>query len=579
MVESIVLGDEVRFSSLTQYEGSHPLTNPYDCFRSHIATELARTSGIDPESVYSALSRTSTLDHGDLVLPVPKLGVTVAKPKDKATEWCKSIPADDLIRQPVAVGISLRFDYNPDFLVPFVMRRIFKLGADFGKTQEPGLKAAGKPELGKKQAIIEFSSPNIAKEFHVGHLRSTIIGAFVANLYEAVGWNVIRINYMGDWGRQYGLLAVGWQRYGSEQKFVEDPIAHLFEVYVKISADFKPEDDDYKAAAKRGEDTSARENSGLLGEAKSHFKRMEAGDEEALALWNRFRSISIEKYKTTYARLNIEFAVYSGESKVKQETMNEAERILRDRGISETNHGATIIDFKRFDAKKLDVAIIRNRNGTSNYLLRDIGSAMQRWRDFDVDSVTYVIMDEQNIHVQRLFKIMELMGEPYSGWAKHMQHITFGKIKGMSTRKGTVSFLGDVLNDVGEAMHTTMRSNEAKYTQVENPDKVADTLGISSIMIQDMRGKRINAYPFQLERMTAFEGDTGPYLQYAHARLSSIARKSGYPQDEIENADFSLLKDSYAVNLVRLMGAYPDIMMHAYKTLEPSTIVTYLFRL
>jgi arginyl-tRNA synthetase len=217
---------------------------------------------------------------------------------------------------------------------------------------------------------------------------------------------------------------------------------------------------------------------------------MEDGDEEALALWSRFRSISIEKYKQTYARLNIEFAEYSGESKVEAATMEEAETIMREKGVSEFNEGATIIDFRKHGAKKLEVAIIRNRNGTSNYLLRDIGAAVQRFRAHDPDHMIYVIMSEQDAHVQRLFKVLELMGEPYSAYSKRMQHVTFGKIMGMSTRRGTVKFLGDVLNDMGAAMHEVMRQNESKYAQVEDPDKVADVLGITSIMVQDMGGKR-----------------------------------------------------------------------------------------
>lgn len=170
------------------------------------------------------------------------------------------------------------------------------------------------PSTGKKRVIIEFSSPNAAKKFHAGHLRSTIIGGFLSNLYKGVGWDVVRMNYLGDWERPYGLLAIGWKRYGDEKAFEENPIAYLFDIYVQISADFKPEEDEYKAVAKRGEDTSKLEEQGLLGEAKSYFKRMEDGDEEALSLWRRFRALSIEKYQELYSHLNISFTDYLGES-------------------------------------------------------------------------------------------------------------------------------------------------------------------------------------------------------------------------------------------------------------------------
>jgi len=353
----------------------------------------------------------------------------------------------------------------------------------------------------------------------------------------------------------------------------------LFDVYVKISADFQPEEDEFKAAGKRGEDTTALENQGLLGEVKTYFKRMEDGDKEALELWRTFRSISIEKYKTTYARLNIHFTDYSGESTVKKETMEMAERILIEKGIAVQDKGATLIDFKKHGAKSLDVALIRNRNGTSNYLLRDIGAAIQRMHTYNMDKMIYVVMAEQEMHLQRLFKILELMGGEYAALSKKMLHVSFGKVQGMSTRRGTVKFLDDILNDVGESMHDVMRRNEDKYRQVQDADQVADILGISAVMVQDMSGKRINNYPFNIERMTSFEGDTGPYLQYAHARLSSIQRKVDLTHDQLLGADFSLLKEPSAVDLVRLLAQYPDVVNHTFKTLEPTTILTYLFRL
>jgi len=236
------------------------------------------------------------------------------------------------------------------------------------------------------------------------------------------------MNYLGDWGRQYGLLACGWKRYGNEEAFAKDPIGHLFDIYVRISADFQPEEDEFKAATKREEDTSKLESQGLLGDAKAYFKRMEEGDEEALQLWRRFRELSIERYKETYARLNIRFTDYSGESQVKQETMKKAEEMLRDRGITELNAGAIIVDFKKHNAKKLNVAIIRNRNGTSNYLLRDIGAALQRDATYHFDHMYYVVMSEQEAHLVRLFKTLELMDEQ-SGLSKKMAHVSFGKVR------------------------------------------------------------------------------------------------------------------------------------------------------
>lgn len=251
-----------------------------------------------------------------------------------------------------ADGISARFTIDPDALCPSLPPIILRQKEAFGFNRDVGLRDSSDPAQGQKTIIVEFSSPNIAKKFHAGHLRSTIIGGFLSNLFEGSGYNVVRLNYLGDWGRQYGVLACGWKRYGDEEAFAEDPIGHLFDIYVRISADFQPEEDEFKAAGKRGEDTAKLESQGLLGEAKTYFKKMEDGNEEALQLWRRFRELSIERYKATYARLNIRFTDYSGESQVRQETMKKAEDTLGSRGISETDEGAVIVDFKKTRCRK-----------------------------------------------------------------------------------------------------------------------------------------------------------------------------------------------------------------------------------
>ncbi|KAH8893655.1 arginyl-tRNA synthetase [Thozetella sp. PMI_491] len=571
-----------QMSQSTSYAGASPESNPLDHYRVAIADELSRIAQIDGDLVFEGLQRTTTLDNGDLVLAIPRLrlkGVNPAEFAKKVSEEFKPLQGAK-VEAPTLDGISLRFCFAPDELPSVLLPTILTQKDGYGYNTKMGLRDPSDPKSGQKSIIVEFSSPNIAKKFHAGHLRSTIIGGFLSTLYESMGYKVIRINYLGDWGRQYGLLACGWKRHGDDAAFSKDPIGHLFDIYVKISADFKPEDDAYKAAAKLGQDTAKLETQGLLGEAKAYFKRMEDGDEEALALWRRFRALSIEKYKETYARLNIHFTDYSGESKAKKETMETAERLLNDRGIIEPKDGAWIVDFNKHGTKGYGVAIARNRNGTSNYLLRDIGTAIQRDEEYVFDEALYVVMSEQEMHLKRLFKVLELMGGEHAALSKKMKHISFGKVNGMSTRGGNVKFLDDIIVDVGNFMHEVMQRNEVKYAQVEDPKKTAEILGISAIMVQDMAGKRINNYDFLLERMTAFEGDTGPYLQYAHARLCSIFRKVDVTPDEMLAADYSLLSASpHAVALLRTMARYPDIVVQALKTLEPTTILTYLFKL
>jgi arginyl-tRNA synthetase len=456
-------------------------------------------------------------------------------------------------------------------MLPFIHDR----KESYGKSIAPGQK--------KKKAIVEFSSPNIAKEFHAGHLRSTIIGAFIANLYESTGWDVVRINYLGDWGKQFGLLAVGWEKYGSEELLQAQPLKHLLDVYVKISAEFKPEEAASKQARDEGRDTAEIESRGLFAERNAFFKRMEDGDQEALALWRRFREISIERYIDIYARLGINFDVYAGESQVNPATVVEVESLLKDKGVYQEYQGSWQIDFAKYGAKGLGTAILRNRTGTTTYLLRDVAAILDRSRQYSFDEIIYVVSSEQDLYFQRVFKTVELLG--YPDLAAKLKHVNFGKVMGMSSRLGKVELLSDILDKCGSAMHGVMRTNAVKYAQVSDPDAVADTIGITAVMVQDMSGKRINNYPFDINRMTSFEGDTGPYLQYCHARLRSISRKAkaaGIDPEEAtdgDNIDYSYLEDDHAAGLLRIMGQYTEVVDLAFRNLEPSTILTYLFRL
>jgi arginyl-tRNA synthetase len=391
-----------------------------------------------------------------------------------------------------------------------------------------------------------------------------------------MGWDVVKVNYLGDWGKQFGLLAVGWQRYGSEELFKKDPLGHLLDVYARINKEFKPEQDASRAARDQGLDTKEIELKGLYAERNDFFKRVEDGDKDALALWRRFRDVSIERYITTYARLNIAFDEYSGESQVKSSTVEKVEQLLREKGIYEVHDGSWIINFAKHGAPKLATTVIRNRTGTTTYLLRDVAAVLERAEIYKFDKMIYVVSAEQDLYFQRLFKTVELMG--YPDIASKLLHISFGKVQGMSSRLGTVRLLSDILNECGKAMHELMKANETKYAQVEDPDAVADTIGITAVMVQDMSGKRVHNYPFDISRMTSFEGDTGPYLQYAHARLCSILRKTELSRDDLINADLSHLEDSrHITDTLRLIAQWPDVVASALKNHEPSTILTYLF--
>ncbi|KAL4939636.1 hypothetical protein BDV06DRAFT_198524 [Aspergillus oleicola] len=575
----------------SKFPNCYPSLNPVDIYREHIAEKLGAATGIDTEKIYSRLAWTNTLDKGDLVLPVPALQIRGKKPQDLCVELAGQFPESDLVETPVPDGPHLKFFFKTNPLTKTVIGQILKDKAAFGTNGNQGLRDPKDPSKGRKKIIVEFSSPNIAKPFHAGHLRSTIIGGFLANLYTVVGWDVVKMNYLGDWGKQYGLLANGFKMFGDEEKLLQNPIGHLFDVYVKINGIVSEQEgpikelkEQIKAKKEKGEDIAELEQqlAKLVDKsedekARRYFKSMEDNDPDALALWRRFRDLSIKKYRETYARLNIDFDVYSGESQIKQESMSTANEQLQKTGVSEQSEGAVIVDFVKHGAKKLGKAVVVRKDGTPLYLTRDIGAILEREEEYHFDKMIYVVASQQDLHLAQLFKITELMG--YKDLASRCQHINFGMVRGMSTRKGTVKFLDDILRDVADKMHEVMKKNPDKYEQIENPQETADILGITSVMVQDMSGKRINGYDFNLDAMTSFEGDTGPYLQYAHARLCSIVRKAEINTDELPAANLDLLTESHATDLVRLLSQWPDVVMQTTKTLEPTTIITYLFRM
>ncbi|KAG9231288.1 putative Arginyl-tRNA synthetase, cytoplasmic [Amylocarpus encephaloides] len=566
---------------LPKYPNCYPEINTVDIYRSHLTAILTEVTGVDSSIIYPALQWTQTLEKGDLVLPIPALRVMRKKPDQLAAEWLEKFPESPLVHKPTVTGTFLQFFFKVDKLAQLLIPSILTRGKLFGQNKDMGMKDPGDPSKGQKRMIVEFSSPNIAKPFHAGHLRSTIIGGFLANLYEGAGWDVTRINYLGDWGKQYGLLALGFKKYGNEEALQADPINHLFKIYVSISKDLADEKAEMATLKEKVEDYSHIEKDGLDEQARRYFKAMTDGDKEALAQWARFRELSIKRYKETYARLNIHYDVYSGESQVTEESMAKSAARLEEMKICEESEGAVLIDFTKHVpgkiGKSLERPLIKKRDGTALYLTRDISEMLQRVEKYNFDHMIYVVASQQDLHLKQLFKIIELMG--YEDLAKKIQHINFGMVLGMSTRRGTVKFLDDILRDVAEKMHEVMQKNENKYEQIEDPLATADILGISSVMVQDMSGKRINNYHFDMDAMTSFEGDTGPYLQYAHARLCSITRKAALAPEEIATADLSLLTETHALDLIRVISQYPDVVQNTLKTLEPTTVLTYLFKM
>lgn len=416
---------------------SDPDRSVLDLFKLSIASQISTITSIPVNDVFAAVdTERGSLDFCVAFQRFGKAG----KPGDLMDKVLAAYKTDEWIE---------KFETNGPGFVSFRANtsNLFRLtlGQIHGITRSPQYEDTplhmryGSNTTGQgKKMLIDFSSPNIAKTFHAGHLRSTLIGAFLANLYEANGWSVTRMNYLGDWGKQYGLLAVGFERYGDRALLEEEPTKHLHDVYVKIN----------QAADADPADTSIHD------EARAYFKRMEAGDPEALALWKLFRDLSIKKYESLYKRLNIRFDVYTGESQISQEGQQDALQKLEKLGVAtpgfeksvdpETKeevvkyNDSLIVDFARAGIKKLGVCVIRKKDGTNLYITRDIAGAIEHYENYKFDKKIYVVGMAQQLHFQQLFKILEMMGHDFH---KKLEHIGFGLVKGMSTRKGTAVFL------------------------------------------------------------------------------------------------------------------------------------------
>ncbi|EHK50086.1 hypothetical protein TRIATDRAFT_188579 [Trichoderma atroviride IMI 206040] len=573
----------LSLDSITEkHPQAHPEINPLDFYRAHLSNVLAGISGVDSQIIFPVINWTTGLDKGDFVLAVPALRIKGQKPDALATKWAEEFPTEDpLFDKPTTSGPFMSFFLKGGPLSNSLIPMIRNLGEEYGRNRFNGLKDPKDPKQGKKRIVVEFSSPNVAKPFHAGHLRSTIIGSFLANLYEGSGWDVVRINYLGDWGKQYGLLALAYEKYGNEEALQKDPIDHLFKLYVQINSEMTAEKESIEAQKKEGKDVTELEANSLDEQARRYFKRMTDRDEDVLKQWKIFRDLSIKRYKETYSRLNIAFDKYSGESQVSEDAMAKIAVEMEEKNISRVDNGATLVDFTKLlpgkEGKRLGVTVIRKRDGTALYLTRDICELLARYEEYKFDHMIYVVASAQDLHLKQLFEIIGQLG--YKDIANRCQHINFGLVLGMSTRKGTVKFLDDILRDCADHMHETMKKNQDKYAQVENPIATADILGISSVMVQDMSGKRINNYTFNMEAMTSFEGDTGPYLQYAHSRLCSIKRRANLTEEDLLSADLSLLTEQHATNVVRMLSQWPDTVQNTLKTLEPTTVLTYLFKM
>ena len=399
-----------------------------------------------------------------------------------------------------------------------------------------------------KNVVIDFSSPNIAKPFSMGHLRSTVIGNSLSNIIEKCGFNIIKVNHLGDWGTQFGKLIVAYKLWGEEQRVRNNPIKELLHLYVKFheEAENKPDLED---------------------EARYWFKKLEDGDEEAKILWKWFRDESLKEFSKIYGLLDVEFDSYQGEAFYNDKMDKTIEHLYHQQLIKESE-GADVVELKEFD---LPPCLIRKSDGATLYATRDLTAAMFRQEEYQFKKVLYVVGQEQSLHFKQVFLVLEKMG--YS-WSQGLEHVPFGFIlkegKKMSTRKGKVVLLEHVIK---EAIELAEENIKLKNPDLENKSEVAKMVGVGAIIFHDLKNERQNNVEFSLEDMLKFEGTTGPYVQYTHARATSILRKVHEIDDSLNVLGLS---DNHSWAVLKVLMDFPNIIEKSFRLNEPSQIAKYL---
>lgn len=430
-----------------------------------------------------------------------------------------------------------------------------------------------------KKLVVEFSSPNITSEFQGKHLRSTIIGAFIGRLHETLGWEVTRINYLGDWGKPIALLYVGWKKFGSQEAYDTDPVEHLLEVYHKIEELFQPEQlasrQARDEAAKEGKDDGAvqaeLESKGIFAERNEAFKKLEEGDEELVAFWKRVREAIIEDYQKFYERLGIRFDEYSGESQVKSETMVEVEQMLKDKNISEESAGAWMIDMKKLGARAGHV-FVRDRSGSSTYLLRDLAAVLERSRKYSFDKMIYVVASDNSVHFTQMFKVLEALDKDL---ASKVQHVKFSEVSKMATTFGKGYKPQNILEKCDEAIATLSEADADKAAVIGNAEQNLKALATSALLIQELSTRSATVHAFDIGALASFKLGSGPALQYSYAKVVSLL--TGHTATaNLSDEDFNALADEDQANLLRTLAQYPEVVNATFNSLEPSGIVTYL---
>ena len=510
-----------------------------------IANEIQKVTNV--ETIYDYIEVPANKEMGDFSLPCFKLAKELKKaPQIIATEIKDklNIP-DNIVLETKVVNGYLNFYLNPMLIAKTVLE-------EFGNKKEK----YGSSGIGKgKTVVIDYSSPNIAKPFHIGHLRSTVIGNALHNIYKFLGYNVVGINHLGDYGTQFGKLIEGYKRWGSEYDIEHNPIDELTKIYIRIN-------------------NLCKEDESVLEACRNNFKKLEDGDEYCTKLWQKFRDLSLKEFQKVYDLLDVHFDSSNGEA-FYSDKMPEIVQILEKTGKLVESEGARVINLDEYN---IPPCIIEKTNGSTTYATRDLAAIMYRARTYNYDKALYVTSYEQNLHFKQVFETAKLLGL-VKKYTDGLEHIPFGMVQlktgKMSTREGNIIKLEELLN---EAITRASKIIEEKNSNLENKEEVAKKVGIGAVIFNDLYNSRIKDEIFDWDIMLNFNGETGPYLQYMYVRTNSVLEKANKVPN-IQNVKIELLKDNASIYLIKEMYNFENIVKQSAEKNEPYIISRYLINI
>lgn len=515
-------------------------------FKEEIAKQIAKATKIEEKEIKGYIEVPKDQANGDYAFPCFKLAKSLKKaPPAIASEIKDKIEISQEIEKVDIAGGYLNFYINKDMLISQVLEAI--------ENQEE----YGKSDIGSgKNIVIDYSSPNIAKPFHIGHLKTTVIGGALYNIYKYLGYNVTGVNHLGDYGTQFGKLIEGYKRWGNEYELKDDPIDDLAKIYVRIN-------------------NLCKEDETVLEQCRENFRLLENGDEYCTKLWNEFRDLSIKEFQKIYDLLGSKFDSWNGEAFYADKT-DEVIEILEKTGKLQESDGAKIIDLSE---QGIDTpCIICKSNGSTIYATRDLAAILYRARTYDFDKCLYVTSYEQNLHFKQIFEVAKLMGLDKK-YTDGLEHVSYGFIRlttgKMSTRQGNFVKVEDLLNDT---INEAKKVIEEKNPDIENKDEIAKKVGIGAVIFNDLAISRIKDEIFDINGMLNFQGETGPYIQYTYVRTKSVLEKVGYIP-KVADFDVNLLKDEYSLNIIKLIYSFEDILEQVIDKSEPSILARFLIDL